>query len=219
MDEIREELSLRYERLSLVAEETNEIELMEDKALFTTQFKGDCRNLLKCRLISLSLIGLNVKDISNRNCGKMGRKAIDCEARCDQQQRVETQVICNNCKKPGNYKAEYSKLLKKSQTLGNSNQRNGMARATTDIGLDAIKLHASFKNIWIGDSEASCHYCNSDEGLFDQVTISRMIAVGSGSTMKAEKGVKLRSCVLQCNGRKLKLFLKMLSLCLNFGST
>jgi RNase P subunit RPR2 len=185
MDEIREELSLRYERLSLVAEETNEIELMEDKALFTTQFKGDCRN-----------------------CGKMGHKAIDCEARCDQQQRVETQVICNNCKKPGNYKAEYSKLLKKSQTLGNSNQRNGMARATTDIGLDAVKLHASFKNIWIGDSEASCHYCNSDEGLFDQATISRMIAVGSGSTMKAEKGVKLRSSVLQCNGRKFEIILE-----------
>jgi hypothetical protein len=33
-----------YERLSLVAETTNDIDLTEEKALFTTQFKSKCRN-------------------------------------------------------------------------------------------------------------------------------------------------------------------------------
>jgi hypothetical protein len=50
-----------------------------------------------------------------------------------------------------------------------------VATATTDIFLSAINSHESFKNLWIEDSGAFCHYCNSDEGLFDQVTISEMI--------------------------------------------
>jgi hypothetical protein len=44
IDEIREELSLRYDRLSLVSETTNDIDLTKEKTLFTTQFKGKCRN-------------------------------------------------------------------------------------------------------------------------------------------------------------------------------
>jgi hypothetical protein len=42
--EIREELSLRYERQSLVGEKTNEIDLTEENALFTTQFKRNRQN-------------------------------------------------------------------------------------------------------------------------------------------------------------------------------
>jgi hypothetical protein len=63
----------------------------------------------------------------------------------------------------------------------------------------------SFKNIWIGDSGASCHCCNNEEGLFDQAGISEMITVGNGSTMKTENFVKLRNCVLQCYGRKFEI--------------
>jgi 3-deoxy-D-manno-octulosonate 8-phosphate phosphatase KdsC-like HAD superfamily phosphatase len=37
-DEIQEKLSLRYERLSFVAETINDIDLTEKKALFMTQF-------------------------------------------------------------------------------------------------------------------------------------------------------------------------------------
>jgi hypothetical protein len=62
IDELPEELSLRYERLSLVAEIINDIDLTEEKTLFTTQFKG-----------------------KYRNCGKMGHNASDCKARRDQQ--------------------------------------------------------------------------------------------------------------------------------------
>jgi hypothetical protein len=44
IDELRKELRLRYERLSLIAETTNNTDLTEDKALFTTQFKGKFPN-------------------------------------------------------------------------------------------------------------------------------------------------------------------------------
>jgi hypothetical protein len=62
-----------------------------------------------------------------------------------------------------------------------------MARATTEIVLNAINAYVSFKNFWIGDSGASYHCCNSEGGLFDQITISEMITVRYGNTIKAEK--------------------------------
>jgi hypothetical protein len=44
IDELLEELSLKYERLSLVAETTKDIDLTVKKVLFTTRFKGKNRN-------------------------------------------------------------------------------------------------------------------------------------------------------------------------------
>jgi hypothetical protein len=87
----------------------------------------------------------------------MCHKVTDCKARGKQNQRVETQVICNYCKKPGHYKADCFKYLRKNQNLGDSNQRNAVVISMKDIVWSAINSHESFKNIWIGDSEASCH--------------------------------------------------------------
>jgi hypothetical protein len=47
------------------------------------------------------------------------------------------------------------------------------------------------ENIWIGDSGASCHYCNSDKGLFDIKEVSESITVENGKTMEAIKIGKL----------------------------
>jgi hypothetical protein len=84
--------------------------------------------------------------------------------------------------------------------LGNSNQRNDMASDTTDIALSAINSHESFKNIFIDDIRASCHYCNSNECLFN--------TVGNRSKKKAEKFGKQRSFVLQCDSRKIEVILE-----------
>jgi len=55
-------------------------------------------------------------------------------------------------------------------------------------------------NIWIGDSGASCHYCNSDEGLFDTKVISDKITVANGKKMQGIKIGKLRCDVKQRDG-------------------
>jgi hypothetical protein len=166
----------------LLEEITIDIDSIEEKALFTIQFKSECRN-----------------------CSKMGHKTKYCKARRDYQHRLETQVICNYCKKPGHYDSECFKLLRKNQNLGSYKQRNEVASDTRGIVFSAINSHESFKNIWIGDSGASCHYCKSDKGMFDQTTISEMIRVGHGSSMKVEKVGTLRSCIIQLNGRKLEI--------------
>jgi hypothetical protein len=108
--------------------------LKDEKALFTTKLRSKFRN-----------------------CEKMDHMATDHKVRRDQQPRVETQVVCNYCKKPGNYKADCFKFLKKNQNLGIRNQRNCVASATTDIVLNAFNSLESFKNICIGDSKSSCH--------------------------------------------------------------
>jgi hypothetical protein len=140
-----------------------------------------------------------------RTSGNMGHKATDCKARRDQQQRIETKVICNFCKNPGNHKAENFNLMRKNQNLGNTIQRNGVESATIDIVFRPIKSHDSFKNIWIGESGSSCHYFKSDEGMLDKVKNSKMITFGNGSTIKSEKVRKLRSCVVKCDGRKFEI--------------
>jgi hypothetical protein len=61
-----------------------------------------------------------------------------------------------------------------------------MSHSTENIILSAIKSQEFSKNIWIDGRGSSFHYCNSDEDLFDQVTISEVITVGNRSTMKAE---------------------------------
>jgi hypothetical protein len=88
--------------------------------------------------------------------------------------------------------------------------------ATTNIVLSAINSYESFKNIWIGDSGEFCHYWNSEEGLLDQATNSKMITVGNTSTMKAEKVGNLRSCVLRYNGRKFEFTLENFKFFLTF---
>jgi hypothetical protein len=44
IDELKEDLNLRYERISFKSESTRNDNYGEEKALFVTQFKGKCRN-------------------------------------------------------------------------------------------------------------------------------------------------------------------------------
>jgi hypothetical protein len=63
-------------------------------------------------------------------------------------------------------------------------------------------------NFSIGDSGASCHYCNSEEGQFDYTTILEEITVGSSNKMFAKKVGSLRCIVQQKNGEKFVVVLK-----------
>jgi hypothetical protein len=71
--------------------------------------------------------------------------------------------------------------------------------------------------IWIGDSGASCHYCNSDKGLFDIKEVSESITVGNRKTMEATKIGNLRCEVEQVNGRIFKLCSKLSNMYLSIG--
>ena len=172
IEELKEELSLRFERLSTKQNEDSG----EENALFTTQFKGKCRN-----------------------CGKLGHKAAQCKLKPGKQEKND--VFCSYCKRPGHVKANCFKLMKKNLNFGGT--ENGVA-GTADVLLSTMTKVEEFQNdIWIGDSGASCHYCNDDKFLFDYTMISEEITVGNGNVMLAKKMGKLRCEILQKNGEKL----------------
>jgi hypothetical protein len=73
IDELKEDLNLRYERLLSKSESTRNDDYCQEKALFVTQFKGKCRN-----------------------CGKLGQKSAQCKSKAVQEYK---EIICNYCKK------------------------------------------------------------------------------------------------------------------------
>jgi gag-polypeptide of LTR copia-type len=68
-EDLKEELNLRFERLSMKQNDN----FGGENALFTLQFKGTCRN-----------------------CGKLGQKAARCKSKQNKDEKVD--VICNYCK-------------------------------------------------------------------------------------------------------------------------
>jgi hypothetical protein len=76
--------------------------------------------------------------------------------------------------------------------------------------------------MWILDSGASCHYCQSAEGLTDVKEIDESIMIGNGNSMKSIKIGNLKCEETQINGEKLTITLNdvkyVLSLCVNLFS-
>ena len=56
--------------------------------------------------------------------------------------------------------------------------------------IDGNTFFSFTKNIWIGDSGASCHITNKDTGIYDIINIDELIQ-GSSSIMPATKKGKL----------------------------
>jgi hypothetical protein len=174
IDELKEELSLRNERLLMKTETAKINDLGEEKALVVTRFKGTCRN-----------------------CGKIGHKAAQCKLKQMREERND--VVCNYCKKPGHVKSNCFKLMKKKQVEENVNgTRSGVKGTVTDIVLSSVESKEEVDHeIWIRDSGALCHYCNDNEGSNEHKTISEEITVGNGNVMIAKKVGKLRCGILQ----------------------
>jgi gag-polypeptide of LTR copia-type len=169
IDALKEDLNLRYERLSSKSESTRNDDYGQEKALFVTQFKGKCRN-----------------------CGKLGQKSAQCKSKAVQEYK---EIICNYCKKSGHLKTQCFKLLRKNQNQAEGNQggTRGIAGFAADVVLTTMTANDGIDSkIWIGDSGASCHYCNSEEGLYNYTTISEEITVGNGNKMLAKKVGSLR---------------------------
>jgi hypothetical protein len=178
IDELKEELSLRYERLLMKTEIAKINNLDEEKALVVTQFKGKCRN-----------------------CGNIGHKTAQCKSK--QMREESNEIICNYCKKPGKMKSNCFKLMKKKQVEENgSGNRNGVVGTVTDIVLSSAESEKEVDHeIWI-NSGALCHYCNEDEGLYKYKTFSERMTVGNCNGMIAKKVGKLRCGIIQKSGEK-----------------
>jgi hypothetical protein len=62
-------------------------------------------------------------------------------------------------------------------------------------------------DLWILDSGASCHYCQSAEGLTDIKEIDESIKIENGNSMKSTKIGNLKCEVTKVNGEKMTITL------------
>ncbi len=79
---------------------------------------------------------------------------------------------------------------KTNRNGGTSNSDNQERRLfnSNDVAFTSIAAENNFsKDIWILDSGASCHYCQSLEGLTDVKDIDESIKIGNGGSMQACK--------------------------------
>jgi hypothetical protein len=70
--------------------------------------------------------------------------------------------------------------------------------------IEDIIMNATSKlkstDIWLGDTGASTHMTNNDDGMFDCKKINSTIRVGDGKSIKATKIGKKRVAVIQKDG-------------------
>jgi gag-polypeptide of LTR copia-type len=208
VEEIRGELSLRFERLNSNSTNTSEGELLEEQALFCGQFKGKCRN-----------------------CGLIGHKSFQCKNRAinngGNNSNSSGGIFCSYCRKSGHDKKNSLKLKKKevrnnnpSNNSGNGNRQNYESQ---DVVFTATSQNGTLSNdIWICDSGACGHYCKSIEGMFNLKDIAETITVGNGSSMMATKVGSLMRCIVQLNGSTLDIIINEVkyvpNLCANLHS-
>jgi gag-polypeptide of LTR copia-type len=84
--------------------------------------------------------------------------------------------------------------------------RHDEAKITVDSAL-AAPARKFAKNLWLGDSGASCHMTCNLAGMFDCVDIKSPVKIGNGKTLMATKLGKMRMLVLQTDGSSKEIIL------------
>ena len=63
------------------------------------------------------------------------------------------------------------------------------------------------RDMWLGDTGASCYMGNSDEGMFDCEEINQPVTIGDGKAVTAVRVGKLRRTIVQKDGSSLDVVL------------
>jgi hypothetical protein len=204
VNEIRDDLNLRFERLNIKSNENYENGNNQDVAFVGSLFKGKCRNC--------GVIGHKVRDcknkfrqngsqnIGNLNGGQNGRSQNNFQG------NSINGAHCTYCLQPGYHKGNCFKLKNrsnhKSSTSSNDNQERTVFNSD-DVVFTSIGTENNFSNdMWIFDSGARCHYFQSMEGLTDVKDIDETIKIGNSGAMQACKTGNLKCEVTQLDGRK-----------------
>jgi hypothetical protein len=165
-------LNLRFERLNEKQNEESENDNNQEVAIFGGQFKGKCRN-----------------------CGAIGHKAKDCISKMSQnggqssgnhnnfQKYASNGAYCTYCRHPGHIKGNCYKLKNKLNRNNSTSNNSGQGERifnSNDVAFTTITMKNNFADdLWILDSGASCHYCQSVEGLTDIKEINELIKIGN----------------------------------------
>ena len=149
------------------------------------------------------MIGHKARDCKNKLCHNGGQNG-------GNQQKFQVNqnnsAYCTYCCRPGHHKVNCFKLKNRNNrngsTGGNENQEQRIFNSN-DVAFPSIASDDKItNNMWIFDSGASCHYCQSMEGLTDVKDIDELIKIGNGEVMRACKTGNLNCEVTQLDGKK-----------------
>ena len=200
IDDVREALNLRFEKMNKGKgadddDTDDEDEGKKEKALIARQFKGKCRE-----------------------CGKYGHKAADCRSKNKQNgnsnnsgrnngQKTRFNGKCNYCHKFGHKKAD---CFKRKKDEGEETKQTGeTANQSTEVAemvfmskeeIIPVKNDKFSKNTCLGDTGATTHMFNKDDGMFDVKEVRIPIKIGNGRALMATKKGKMRAKIIQKDG-------------------
>jgi Zinc knuckle len=205
IEDLRDELSARFEKNKPKGATRKEFSTDEEEKVFYAggKFKGKCNK-----------------------CGKYGHKAAFCETtkgkddgkkkgKDGDDSKPKTRFLgkCYNCGKSGHRSSDW--LAKKKDKDDGANAASGDKKGrdredddvvlVADFGLSAKDLS---KDLWLGDSGASCHMTCSDAGMKNCKSINMHIRIGDGKLLKATKIGDKHVTVRQKDGKYFNIVLK-----------
>jgi hypothetical protein len=115
-----------------------------------------------------------------------------------------------------------NKSNRDSGTSNNDGQGHRIFNSNDDAFTTIAMKNSFSSDMWILDSGASCHYCQSAEGFTDVQEIKESIKIGNSNSVKSTIKGNLKYEVTQLNGEKFTVTLNDVeyvpSLCVNLFS-
>jgi len=208
IDDLKDRLSLEYERFlkwkthgEENEDDSDESDEENEKAFFSTQFKGRCNY-----------------------CGKYGHKASRCRQRMrdmdtqenNNQQNAKSNRTCNYCGKYG-HKESNCRNKKRDEESANiaCEEYEVVFNCVEETGMKCVECDRENSNIfvaantWITDSGVSCHMTNSDKDMTDAKIIDEFVKIGNGKEMRATKIGYITRMVKQRDGITKKVTLEV----------
>jgi hypothetical protein len=141
-----------------------------------------------------------------RKCGEYGHKAAYCKKKDKTEEKStsiskensEKGVKCSYCHQKG-YTLDVCRIKQRVEAKKKGNE------ATLEV-LMAAEQSDNKGHLWIGDSGASSHMTNSDEGLYDIEESDQVIIIGNREKLKAIKTGKLKRKTKDLNGNDINKF-------------
>ena len=229
IEEIRTELNLKFSRMNPKKNVETEAEESDETALFGGGFSGTChgcgerghkkpdcpksnsRNKNSSFGARRDFKGKSKKKCAH--CGKLGHTDDKCwhkwgkpeKANLASERSERSDILLHAA--DNEYEEwridEANKKIEKNKNVKNvTDDDGGVAAPMGDLIINFSAKEVSFsKNTWIGDSGASCHMTNDDNGMFDWSKIDEEITIGNGKPMKATKVGSLRLETVQKDGK------------------
>jgi hypothetical protein len=131
------------------------------------------------------------------------------------QKSTSNGAYCTYCHQPGHVKSNSFKLKNKSNRDSGISNNDGQGHRifnSNDFAFPTIAVKNNFSSdMWILDNGASCHYCQSAEGLTYIKEINESTKIGNDDSMKSTKIGNLKCEVTQVNAEKLTITLVEMS--------